>query len=274
MPGRRCSAAAGAGLLRRPAGGLERGVPLGASVAPSGRGTRPWCRGPGRCENALQAEARPAQRPTEETPQGRGRSRGLRVTGPPTPQTPAEQTAHGSGRSRACRPPSGPCASPSAGSSSPSRSRTPSTRWPSGRPRPRRARGRAAQARCCRTANAVSPCRGRSHAGSVLPSTRGLGDRRIRTGQEHSLPEGGVMALAVMASHKEHPLAPGPGRGSHSVEVRASDPHHNAEEGRDRRARASKAAVEGCEGHGDPLCGERLPTGVAWEPRAGRARCT
>lgn len=107
----------------------------------------------------------------------------------------------------------------------------------------------------------MSPCRGRSHAGSVLPPTRGLGDRRIRTGQEHSLPEGGAMALAVMASHKEHPLAPGPGRGSHSVEVRASDPHHNAEEGRDRRARASKAAVEGCEGHGDPLCGERLPTG-------------
>lgn len=85
MPGRRCSAAAGPGLLRRPAGGLERGVPLGASVAPSGRGTRPWCRGPGRRENALQAEARPAQRPTEETPRGRGRSRGLRVTGPPHP---------------------------------------------------------------------------------------------------------------------------------------------------------------------------------------------
>lgn len=91
-------------------------------------------------------------------PGWRGCPWGIRDTVSPPLQTPARPTVCGSGRSRACRLPSRLSASPSAGSSSPSRSQAPSTRWPSGQPGPSRARGRVAPARCCRTANAVSPC--------------------------------------------------------------------------------------------------------------------
>lgn len=130
--------------------GLGQVTPLTLSVSPVRGSLAQGCN-----ENTGRAG------PAEAQPGGPGGPVSSSHSVSPAPQMPVTRTAPGSARSRVCRPPSRPCARPSAGTSSTSKSQTPSMRWPSGQPRPPRGRGHAPRARCCRTANAVSPHRGR-----------------------------------------------------------------------------------------------------------------